>query len=158
MLIFTLLPQLKKEITKFNLSEIANKLRETSDSIPQNNPTMSEVRTSLRNQALHLRTYQENLVDPMTEQTIEMIDLTLKLDESFKFGKNSFNEGIQSISDEIELAKHFIDTEATTYVRDVSLLLKINFIQFTYDIPFVSLLMNYWSASFEKSIHMLTSF
>lgn len=103
------------------MTEIANKLRETSDNIPQNSPPMSEVRTSLRNQALHLRTYQENLVDPMTEQTIEMIQLTKKLDESFKFGKTTFDEGINSILAEIQVAKEFIDTEATEFVQTVIL-------------------------------------
>lgn len=84
-----------------------------------NNSAMSEVRTSLKNQALHLMTYQENLVDPMTEQTREMIRLTKKLDENFKFGKNSFNEGIASILDEIEKAQEFITNNATEFVRQV---------------------------------------
>lgn len=111
--------QLKEQITTYNLNDIAEKLSQTANSIPNNNPSMSEVRTSLRNQALHLRTYQENLVDPMTEQTIEMMQLTKELDESFKFNSDSFNEGIDNILAEIEAAKKFIDTEATTFVRDV---------------------------------------
>lgn len=110
---------MNEEITKFNLTEIAKKLRETADSIPAGSD-MSEVRTSLRNQALHLATYQENLVDPMTGQTREMMQLTTKLDESFKFNKTSFNEGIESILLEIEQAKEFIDVKATAFVRDVS--------------------------------------
>lgn len=75
---------------------------------------------SLRNQALHLVTYQDNLVDPMTAQTHEIKDLASKLDESFKFNRSSFDEGIASILTEIEEAKEFITGEGTKFVQDVS--------------------------------------
>lgn len=81
---------------------------------------MSDVRTSLRNQALHLATYQENLVDPMTRDTLEMMELTRKLDESFKFNQSSFDEGIDNILLEIAKAKDFIDNQATGFVKNVS--------------------------------------
>lgn len=116
---------MNEEITKYNLTEIAKKLRATADEIP-NGSEMSDVRTSLRNQALHLATYQENLVDPMTAQTLEMMQLTTKLDESFKFNRSSFNLGIESILDEIKDAKNFIDNQATEFVRGVSIDFLIN--------------------------------
>ena len=103
---------------KFNLSEIAQKLRDTAEKVPT--PELADVRTSLRNQALHLVTYQENLVNPMTEQTVEIIELASKLDESFKFNRSSFDEGINSILAEIEAAKEFIVGEGTTFVQNVS--------------------------------------
>lgn len=108
---------MNETITTYNLTVIAQKLRETADGIGSE---MSEVRTSLRNQALHLATYQENLVDPMTAQTLEMVELTKKLDASFKFNKTSFNEGIDSILQEIEKAKEFIAVEAADFVKGVS--------------------------------------
>lgn len=119
---------MSEEITKYNLTAIAKKLRETADEIP-NGSEMGEIRTSLRNQALHLATYQENLVDPMTAQTMEMMELTTKLDESFRFNRSSFNEGIESILLEIENAKDFIDNKSTEFVVEVSeffLLKKMN--------------------------------
>lgn len=111
--------QLNKQITLYNLTEIAKKLRETAAQIPSG-AEMSDVRTSLRNQALHLATYQENLVDPMTRDTLEMMELTTKLDESFKFNKTSFDDGIDSILLEIAKAKDFIDNQATGFVKNVS--------------------------------------
>lgn len=110
---------MNEEITKHNLTVIAKKLRDTADNIPAG-PELSDVRTSLRNQALHLATYQENLVDPMTGQTLEMMQLTRKLDESFKFNNTSFNDGIEAIFKEIEDAKRFIEGEATDFVQAVS--------------------------------------
>ncbi|XP_037044622.1 prominin-like protein isoform X5 [Bradysia coprophila] len=117
---------LSKDIIQYNLSEIAQKLRETAEKIPEG---LADVRTSLRNQALHLVTYQENLVDPMTEQTAEILDLTTKLDESFKFNRSSFVDGINSILTEIEDAKTFIDGEGTEYVQKVAAELLQGFIR-----------------------------
>lgn len=116
--IFLLLPkQLNEEITRYNLADLAKRLRDTANEIPAE---MSEVRTSLRNQALHLATYQENLVDPMTRDTREMMQLTTKLDESFKFNSSTFEKGIENILNEIEEAKKFIEDKATTFVQKVS--------------------------------------
>ncbi|KAG4077541.1 hypothetical protein HA402_002968 [Bradysia odoriphaga] len=117
---------LSKEIITYNLSEIALKLRETAEKVPEG---LADVRTSLRNQALHLVTYQENLVDPMTEQTAEILELTTKLDESFKFNRSSFVDGINSILKEIADAKTFIDGEGTEYVQKVAAELLQGFIR-----------------------------
>lgn len=111
--------QLNKNITTFNLSYIAAKLRETAANI-SDAVVDPDVRTTLRNQALHLDTYQENLVNPMTEQTVEVMELTLKLDETFKFNQSSFEKGIESILTEIEEAKNYISLNATEFVKGVS--------------------------------------
>lgn len=101
------------------MSVIASTLYETAEKI-KGDEDMIDVRISLRNQALHLMTYQENLVDPMTEQTIEMLQMTKKLDESFRFGKDSFEKGIDSILEELETAQDFIRDQASSFVREVT--------------------------------------
>ncbi len=110
---------MNEEITRYNLSLIANRLRQTAVDIPET-PALTDVKISLRNQALHLASYQENLVDPMTRQTLEMMQLTTKLDESFKFNRSSFEKGIESILLEIEEAQKFINNTANLFVREVS--------------------------------------
>lgn len=108
-----------EQIVTFNVTALIITLRETAEKLPTSSE-LTEVRTTLRNQALHLATYQENLIEPMTEQTFEMIQLTEKLDESFKFNRSSFEVGIDSILEEIENAKTFINTNATKFVQDVA--------------------------------------
>lgn len=88
---------------------------------------MSEVRTSLRNQALHLKTYQENLVAPMTEQTREILDLAHSLEKNLKFNRSSFEEALRIFLKEIKDAQNFINKEGTEFVRKVCIII-IHFI------------------------------
>lgn len=88
---------------------------------------MGEVRTSLRNQALHLRSYQENLVTPMTVQTKEMIELANNLENSLKFNSSSFNEALKNFKDEIREAQRFINEEGTPFVQQAARELITNF-------------------------------
>ncbi|KAJ6641812.1 Prominin-like protein, partial [Pseudolycoriella hygida] len=108
---------LNEKITRYNLNDLAKKLREVAAEIPA---TLSDVRTSLRNQALHLATYQDNLVDPMTTQTLEMMQLTKKLNETLLFNSTSFESGLDQILLEIQGAQAFIDKEATDFARGVA--------------------------------------
>lgn len=85
-----------------------------------NNPQMADVRTSLRNQALHLRSYQENLVAPMTAQTIEMRQLAQQLDETLKFNRSSFEEAMKALREEIANAEEFIAVNGTLFVQQVA--------------------------------------
>lgn len=112
--------QLNDHITMFNLNEIADQLKDTADKIPSNSE-LSDVRTSLKNQALHLKSYQENLVQPMTDGTVEMKILVVKFDETLKFNRTNFEEAIKELREEIIEAQKFIQNEGTVFVRDVSL-------------------------------------
>lgn len=117
--------QLNEEITHRDLNEIAKKLIETADKISQN-ADVSDVRTSLRNQALHLRTYQENLVTPMTEQTKEMLMLSKRLGNNLKFNRTSFEEALLEFIEDIRYAQDFINNEGTKFVRKVILVNRLH--------------------------------
>lgn len=80
---------------------------------------MSDVRTSLRNQALHLKSYQDNLVGPMTEQTKEILQLAHNLEDNLKFNRSSFEEALRAFLKEIKDAQNFINKEGTEFVRKV---------------------------------------
>lgn len=125
-ILFIFFFQLNEVITKYNLNTIADKLRETADKIPLNSD-MDDVRTSLKNQALHLRTYQDNLVTPMTEQTKEMIDLANKLETSLLFNRSSFEEALKSLQKEIQDAQDFIVKNGTEFVQNVTQKLVLRF-------------------------------
>lgn len=111
--------QLNEEITHRDLNEIAQKLIETADKISPSGD-VSEVRISLKNQALHLRTYQENLVTPMTEQTKEMLMLSKRLGNNLKFNRSSFEEALTEFIEDIRYAQDFINNEGTKFVRKVN--------------------------------------
>lgn len=91
---------------------------ETADKISPHSE-ISDVRISLKNQALHLRTYQENWVTPMTEQTTEMLMLTKRLEENLKFNRSSFEVALTDFIKEIRFAQDFINKEGTEFVRKV---------------------------------------
>lgn len=109
----------------YNLNDIADQLKDTADKIPSNSE-LSDVRTSLKNQALHLKSYQENLVQPMTEGTLEMKVLATKFDETLKFNRTNFEEAITELRKEIINAQKFIQDEGTGFVRDVSYSIKVS--------------------------------
>lgn len=110
---------MNEEITHRDLNEIARKLIETADKISPN-ADVSDVRISLKNQALHLRTYQENLVTPMTEQTKEMLMLSKRLGNNLKFNRTSFEEALLEFIQDIRYAQDFINNEGTKFVRKVT--------------------------------------
>lgn len=91
---------------------------ETANKI-SSNAEYSDIRTILKNQALHLRTYQEHLVTPMTEQTKEMLTLSKRLEENLKFNRSSFNVALEEFIKEIKFAQDFINKEGTEFVRAV---------------------------------------
>lgn len=109
---------MNEEITHRDLNEIAQKLLDTADKLSSSGD-VSEVRTSLRNQALHLRTYQENLVTPMTEQTMEMLMLSKQLGNNLKFNRSSFEEALRGFITDIQDAQDFINQKGTQFVRMV---------------------------------------
>lgn len=111
--------QLSEQITHRDLNEIAKKLIDTAEQIAPNSD-LSDVGISLRNQALHLRTYQDNLVKPMTEQTKEMLMLSRRLNENLKFNRSSFDVALNEFITDIKNAQNFINKEGTAFVRKVN--------------------------------------
>lgn len=81
---------------------------------------MADIRTSLKNQALHLQSYQDNLVTPMVDQTKELQDLANKLDNQLKFNRSSFEVAINELKAEIQNAEQLISEEGNEFVQKVS--------------------------------------
>ncbi|XP_055708127.1 prominin-like protein isoform X5 [Phlebotomus papatasi] len=109
---------LSDEITKINLTELALKLEETAQKIPTS-PNMNDIRSSLRIQALHLKTYQTNLVTPMTDGKNEILTLATDLDKTLHFNSNSFEEAINKFLVETDKAQDFINRNGTEFVQQV---------------------------------------
>lgn len=100
------------------MNDIADKLRDTAERISSSSE-LADVRTSLKNQALHLRSYQDNLVKPMVDQTIELQELAKKLNVELKFNRTSFEVAINELKTEIREANKVISGEGTNFVQQV---------------------------------------
>lgn len=105
---------LNAEITKYNLTEVSLKLYETAQKIPN---ALSHLKETLRYQALQLKMFDNHLVGPMVASINEILTTTSKLDESLKFGSNSFPEAIQNFIGETRRAESFINSRGTAYLR-----------------------------------------
>lgn len=110
---------LADNVTDHNLTELSQRLVETSNNIVDD-PKFYEIKTSLRTQALHLETYQDKLVTPMTNAAQEMIVLATELDTKLKNGHPSFQKAMETILDEIQFAEKFINTNGTASARQVA--------------------------------------
>lgn len=110
--------QVNETITESNLSGIADKLDQTAVDI-RSSPDMNSVQLSLKNQALYLRMYQDKLVDPMTRQSIEMLDVARNIDQKLKFNRTSFREAMEELLIEVKEAEEFIKDKGTEFVQTV---------------------------------------
>ncbi|XP_053685565.1 prominin-like protein isoform X2 [Sabethes cyaneus] len=109
---------LTQNITQNNLNDIANKLRKVAEDIPSNKD-LNDIKVNLKNQALHLSSYQSNLVDPMLRYTNELIELSTKLESMLKFGKESFAVAIDEFLTQIKDAEEYINKQGQPFVEAV---------------------------------------
>lgn len=115
--------QLNENITNFPLDEIAQQLKETAKKIDTtNDPDMVYIQISIKNQALHLETYQQNLVLPMIENSKKLLKFAQKLDDDLHFNstKEPFEQSIEKLLTELENAQNFIKTNGTPHVQNVA--------------------------------------
>lgn len=106
-------------ITEYNLNEIAEKLREVANRVPPGKE-MNDIKVNLKNQALHLSSYQTNLVDPMIASTNELIKLSTTLDTSLKFGERSFSDAIDKFLTQIKEAEEYINKNGKAFVQNIT--------------------------------------
>lgn len=116
---------LATEITKYNLKDLANRLRDTSNKIQS--ASMNDIKVSLKNQALILSTFQSNLVEPMTKGTEELIRLSTALAKDLRFGESSFERAIQNFLKEIQDAESYIKVNGTEFVQETAKVLLVGF-------------------------------
>lgn len=81
---------------------------------------MNEIRTSLLNQALHLRSYQRELVDPMIASTQKMLEKSERLDRNLKNGESSFAVAVEKTLGDIEQAELFLNGAGKHFVQQVA--------------------------------------
>uniref|UniRef100_A0AAG5DE06 Prominin-like protein n=1 Tax=Anopheles atroparvus TaxID=41427 RepID=A0AAG5DE06_ANOAO len=106
-------------ITEYNLNEIAEKLRGVADRVPTGKE-MNDIKVNLKNQALHLSSYQTNLVEPMIASTNQLIKLSTTLDSSLKFGERSFSDAIDKFLTQISEAEKYINENGKAFVQNIT--------------------------------------
>ncbi|XP_069967418.1 prominin-like protein isoform X3 [Bactrocera oleae] len=110
---------LNDTITKHSLTEIAQELRQTAKKIDKSED-MKDVQVSLRNQALHLETYEQNWVIPIKNQSVELIRLANDLDQSLRYKDRPFHESIPLLVSEIERAQLFFRVDGRQFVKNTA--------------------------------------
>lgn len=119
---------LTSNITQNNLNDIANELRKVANKVPPGKD-MNEIKVNLKNQALHLSSYQSNLVEPMLRYTSELVNLSTTLDHSLKFGRESFALAIDEFLTEIQAAEEYINVQGQQFVVAVTTELTDGFLE-----------------------------
>ncbi|XP_065075957.1 prominin-like protein isoform X2 [Ochlerotatus camptorhynchus] len=110
---------LTDNITQNNLNDIADRLRTVAKKAPSGKD-MNEIKVNLMNQALHLSSYQSNLVDPMVRYTKELVNLSTTLEDNLKFGHDSFAVAIDDFLTEIQQAETYINGKGQPFVEQVT--------------------------------------
>lgn len=105
---------LSDQITKYNLTEVSEKLTETAQKIPHQ---LGQLREKLAFQALQLKMFDNQMVRPMVDSINEILTTTNNLDQALKFGSRSFPEAIQKFIGETRRAETFINSRGTDYLR-----------------------------------------
>lgn len=100
---------LQGKITMYSLTGLATRLEVAANSFSAQN----EYRARLLNQALMLRTYQSTLVDPMTKNTNELVEMSQSLENNLKFESTSFDRAMTEFKREILQAEAFLKTNGT---------------------------------------------
>lgn len=116
---YKFIDHLTENITQNNLNDIAHKLRDVANRIPPGKE-MNDIKVNLKNQALHLSSYQLNLVEPMLRYTSELRNLSTTLERSLKFGKDSFALAIEDFLDHIQKAEEYINDHGQLFVEAVT--------------------------------------
>uniref|UniRef100_A0A336M8P2 CSON006738 protein n=1 Tax=Culicoides sonorensis TaxID=179676 RepID=A0A336M8P2_CULSO len=116
---YKFLDNLTKNITYYNLAGLADQLDETAKKI-QERSTMNDIRVSLLNQALILRSYQNQLVDPMMQGTENMLDIAKNLEKTLKNDAPNFKDAMDKTLEDIRSAEQFFNTEATDFVKSIA--------------------------------------
>lgn len=110
---------LTKNITFYNLTGLADQLEETARKINEKS-TMKEIRIALLNQALILRSFQKELVEPMIHSTDNMLEKATHLEKILKNGETSFKVAMDKTLQDIKDAERFFNSEATTFVKELA--------------------------------------
>lgn len=125
---YKFIENLTNNITQSNLNDIANELRKVANKVPPGKD-MNEIKVNLKNQALHLSSYQSNLVEPMLRYTNELVNLSSTLDHSLKFGRESFAVAIEEFLTDIQEAEEYINLQGQQFVEAVTTELTEGFLE-----------------------------
>lgn len=116
---YKFLDNLTKNITYYNLAGLADQLEETAKKI-QERSTMNDIRVSLMNQALILRSFQKELVDPMIIGTDNMLAIARNLEKTLKNDAPNFQEAMTNTLADIKNAEKFFNDDATEFVKSIA--------------------------------------
>ncbi|XP_077293915.1 prominin-1-A-like [Arctopsyche grandis] len=110
---------LVSNITSIDLSSLAKQLRDTANKI-SSRQDFASVTFNLRNQALHLETYQTNLVNPMIREAEMLNDTAIQLRDNLKFNHSSFKEAVINLVEETEEAERYLSDQGPEAIKNLT--------------------------------------
>lgn len=106
--------------TTIDLDFLASKLDELVKIVQDKVPSLSDLHAELIQSAKNLRTYQKLYVVPMKMGAKESTVIAQKLKESLKFGKESFEDAINTLIDELEAAEIYLKYQGPTTMTAIA--------------------------------------
>ncbi|GJQ86906.1 hypothetical protein Trydic_g11778 [Trypoxylus dichotomus] len=110
---------LDDNLTKVDLNYLVKQLDVVLDTINRR-MVPDDIKAKLQVSKLHLETYQEKLVVPMTQNAEKLIDIAKNMEHNLKFGKGSFKEAITELIDEVEKAEIYLKQNGTQLLSAIA--------------------------------------
>ncbi|KAI4455960.1 prominin prom protein [Holotrichia oblita] len=110
---------LDDNLTKVDLNYLVKQLDVVIETVNRR-MVPEEIKANLQVSKLHLETYQEKLVVPMTQNAEKLIDIAKNMEQNLKFGKSSFREAITELIDEVEKAEEYLQQNGTSILSAIA--------------------------------------
>lgn len=108
---------LDERITSIDLMQVAIGMNETAHSLPIR---LSSIKHSLLNQAMYLKTHQDNLVSSMIDLSKKLESTAHQLQEHLKFNHTSLQNAIDQLLVDVEGAQKYLRLEGRATVQAIA--------------------------------------
>ncbi|XP_017784995.1 PREDICTED: prominin-like protein isoform X2 [Nicrophorus vespilloides] len=110
--------ELSINFTNVDLGEFSNAIDVVIKNLKEKGET--EIVTSLTTIKLHIDTYIEKVFNPMKKHADEVINLANTTDYAMRFGKDSFEEAIKDLVDNIKYAQDYLTNNGTIEIKSIT--------------------------------------
>lgn len=112
--------ELTNNLTSADLNFLATKLDELVVIVQEKLPNNLELAKQLTKCARNLRRLQQDFIVPMTKKAKESIEVALNLKKSLNFGKDSFEEAINDLIEELEAAQSYLQVNGSKTMTEIA--------------------------------------
>ncbi|XP_066159233.1 prominin-like protein isoform X2 [Euwallacea fornicatus] len=107
--------ELSHNLTNYNLDQLASTLESIIASLGS---SQESLKSNLQLSLLHLRTYEDKLIDPMKSLSEDLIDNAKSVSEQIKMGYNNFSEAVENLKVDVERAQTILRVNGTKVLNE----------------------------------------